>query len=200
MSPPAEHVDRRRVEADDPATARRPAAWRLGNLPLPEPYLLGIAAGAGLDRVRPWRLPGPAWAHQLAGWPLVVAGAHLVARSWAAAWQVDLAHPDRLVRAGPYAASRNPMYVGWALLHLGAGVVRGSGWIVAALPAAAAEVHRAVLREERALAAAFDADFGRYAAQVPRYLPRRPSRRDGRRGGTHRPKQMVRPDRTSSAL
>jgi hypothetical protein len=31
---------------------------RVQNVPVPEPYLLGIAAGARLQRVRAWRLPG----------------------------------------------------------------------------------------------------------------------------------------------
>lgn len=142
----------------------------MSNLPLPEPYLLGIAVGAWLHRRRPWILPGPRYVHHLVGWPLIAAGAGLVAWSWEAAWQVDLEHPDRLVTGGPYAVSRNPMYVGWALLHLGAGVVRGSGWIVAALPAAAAQVHRGVLGEERALGDMFAEQFGPYRAAVPRYL------------------------------
>jgi protein-S-isoprenylcysteine O-methyltransferase Ste14 len=139
-------------------------------VPLPEPYLLGIAAGAWLQRMRPWVLPAPRYVHRIVGWPLVAAGAHLALWSWRAAWQVDLEHPDRLVTSGPYEVSRNPMYVGWALLHLGTGLVRGSGWIVAAFPAAAAQVHREVLREERALGETFAADFGAYRAAVPRYL------------------------------
>lgn len=72
--------------------------------------------------------------------------------------------------SGPYAASRNPMYVGWALLHLGAGVVSGSAWVIATLPPAAGFVHRQVIREERTLAAMFNEEFRRYQAAVPRYL------------------------------
>jgi hypothetical protein len=30
--------------------------WRVQTVPVPEPYLLGIAAGAWLQRVRAWRL------------------------------------------------------------------------------------------------------------------------------------------------
>jgi hypothetical protein len=43
------------------------------------------------------------------------------------------------------------MYLGWALPQLGAALVRGSGWMIAAVPAAAALVHRAVRGEERML-------------------------------------------------
>jgi protein-S-isoprenylcysteine O-methyltransferase Ste14 len=93
---------------------------------------------------------------------------------------VQLADPAHLVTSGPYAVSRNPMYLGWALLQVGAGLVRGSRWMIAAVPVAAAFVHRDVRREERTLEDAFGDEFRRYRAAVPRYLPRwraRPPRR-----------------------
>jgi protein-S-isoprenylcysteine O-methyltransferase Ste14 len=163
-----------------PPVGRQPASWRLSNVPVPEPHLLGIAAGVLLHRLRPWVLPGSRNLHRLVGWPLIAAGTYLVVRSLAAASQVDLEHPDRLVTSGPYAVSRNPMYVGWALLHLGGGVAGGVGWIVATFPAAVGWVHREVLREERALGQDFGDELGRYRAAVPRYLPRwRSVRRKG---------------------
>ena len=96
-------------------------------------------------------------------------GTCLVARSWGAAGNVDLARPGRLLTTGPYAVRRNPMYVGWALLHLGIGLAAGSAWIVASLPVAVGFLHRQVLWEERALAQQFPVEFGRYRAAIPRY-------------------------------
>jgi len=107
--------------------------------------------------------------HRLVGWPLVAGGTYLVVRSVQATRQVRLAHPDRLVTTGPYAISRNPMYVGWALLHVGAGVAGGSGWSLAAFPAVTALVHQQVLREERDLGERFGYHFKRYRDAVPRY-------------------------------
>jgi protein-S-isoprenylcysteine O-methyltransferase Ste14 len=161
----------RRPSGTPPGRATRLRGLR--NVPLPEAYLLGIAAAVWLDRRRPLALPAPGYLHHLIGWPLAVAGARLIGRSWTAAMQVDLQHPARLVTGGPYAVSRNPMYVGWALLQLGAGLVRGSGWMIAAVPVAAAMVHRAVRREERTLDDAFGDEFRRYRATVPRYSPSR---------------------------
>jgi protein-S-isoprenylcysteine O-methyltransferase Ste14 len=139
-------------------------------VPLPEAYLLGIAAAVWLDRRGPLALPAPGYVRHLIGWPLAAAGARLIERSWTAAMQVDLAHPARLVTGGPYAVSRNPMYIGWAVLQLGAGLVRGSGWMIVAVPVAAAMVHRGVRREERTLDDAFGDEFRRYRATVPRYV------------------------------
>jgi isoprenylcysteine carboxyl methyltransferase (ICMT) family protein YpbQ len=136
-------------------------------VPLPKPYLLGIAASIWLDRSRPSALPGPRYLHHLAGWPLAIAGARLIERSWTAATQVKLAHPAQVVTSGPYAVSRNPMYLGWALLLLGVGVVRGSWWMISAVPAAAALVHRDVRGEERTLDDAFGEEFHKYQATVP---------------------------------
>jgi len=147
--------------------------WRVQNVPVPEPYLLGIAAGAWLQRLRPWRLPGPRSLNRVVGSSLVAAGTYLVARSMHAAGQVDLDRPDELVTSGPYAVSRNPMYLGWALLHLGAGVAACSSWILVAFPVGAEWVHRQILREERQLGERFPAEYGRYCGEVPRYLPSR---------------------------
>jgi protein-S-isoprenylcysteine O-methyltransferase Ste14 len=143
---------------------------RLRNVPLPEPYLLGITAGLSLQQIRPWRLPGPRLAYHLVGWPMLAAGTYVILRSLRAADVVQLVHPDQLVSSGPYEVSRNPMYVGWGLLHLGVGAARGSGWVVTTFPAAAAWIHHEVLREERALDARFGDEFKRYRAVVPRYF------------------------------
>jgi protein-S-isoprenylcysteine O-methyltransferase Ste14 len=128
-----------------------------------------------MHRIRPWPLPGPRLARKVAGWTLLAAGGHFVARSLRAASRVDLAQPERLVTTGVYATSRNPMYVGWALLHLGAGLIGGSAWALGTFPAATWLVHRQVLREERELAEMFRDQFARYRAAVPRYLPSRGS-------------------------
>jgi len=152
--------------------------WRPRNVPVPEAYLVGLAAGLAAHGLRPWPVPGPrGWRH-LVAWPLAIAGARLVAGAVRAAGAVDLARPDQLVVGGPYAHGRNPMYVGCALLGLAAGVLTRSGWILVAVPVAAAWTHVDVRKEERRLTEAFGAEFAAYRAAVPRYLGR--SRRRAR--------------------
>jgi protein-S-isoprenylcysteine O-methyltransferase Ste14 len=150
----------------------RAATWRPRNLPGPEAYVAGVAAALAAHRVWPWHLPGPkGWRHVVA-WPLAIAGTRLIAGAVRAAGTVDLEHPNGLVTGGPYAHSRNPMYVGCAMVGLAAGVMTRSGWMLAAVPVAAAWTHMDVLEEERRLATSFGAEFAAYRAAVPRYVGR----------------------------
>ena len=64
------------------------------------------------------------------------------------------------------------MYVGWWLIHLGVGVMRGSAWVAVTLPAAALVEHFGVLWEERTLEREFGEEFAEYRERVPRYLAR----------------------------
>jgi protein-S-isoprenylcysteine O-methyltransferase Ste14 len=183
-------VQNRNLGKDEVAAtraARRPS-W-VWNVPLPEPHLIGLAAELLLHRLHPCALPGNRRWHRTAGWPLVVAGSYLVIRSVQAAQTVDLEHPGRLVTKGPYAVSRNPMYLGWSLLHLGVSVARGSGWVVAVFPAVAAWMDHEIGLEERALGGRFGEEFSTYRGAVPRYLVkgghdrmRRPWQRPGTAG------------------
>ncbi len=82
---------------------------------------------------------------------------------------------ERLVTSGPFAFSRNPIYVGNMLLLVGGGIAFGSWWLVIAAPVAGFAMHRlAVLREERHLEARFGPAWRAYRDRVPRWvgLPR----------------------------
>jgi len=142
----------------------------LRNVPIPEASVAGIAVGLALEQVRPWRVrPVP----RAVGWAIVAAGSCVIGWALKAAGTTELAEPDGLVTGGPYALSRNPMYVGWTLLQLGAGVAGGSGWVLATLPAVGVALHRDVVREERRLEAEFGDEYRQYCAIVGRYLPGR---------------------------
>jgi len=79
----------------------------------------------------------------------------------------------RLVTDGPYAFTRNPIYLGNTIVLLGLGLMLENPWLLAAAPVAAvATDHLAARREEAHLAAKFGAEFAAYAARVPRWLGR----------------------------
>lgn len=147
----------------------------LHNLPVPPWQVVGMITSGLLDGIRPAYLPGPRTAQRATGSALMLAGCAIT--GWALverrrhAEQFDLDRPPSLVMTGPYAASRHPMYVGWWLIHLGFGVLRGSTWVLVTVPSAVLLEHPAVLAEESRLAQEFGNEFVRYAERVPRYLP-----------------------------
>ena len=145
-------------------------AWRWGNVPIPEAHLVGLGAGILLQVVTPWSLPWPGWAGQGCGWPLILAGLWLAAWAVRAAADVDLDRPGQLVDRGPYAFSRNPMYLAWTLGYVGIALVAGSAWPLLLLPGVLAVTHLEVLREERSLERRFGAAYRSYRASVRRYL------------------------------
>jgi protein-S-isoprenylcysteine O-methyltransferase Ste14 len=149
---------------------RTRAAWRWANVPLPEPHLFGLGAGLVLQLVAPWRLPWPAWVGRAVGVPLLLAGLALAAWAVRAAAEVDLARPGQLVRGGPYAVSRNPMYLAATAVYAGIALVAGAAWPLVLLPAVLLATHLVVTREERSLEARFGAGYRSYKASVRRYL------------------------------
>jgi protein-S-isoprenylcysteine O-methyltransferase Ste14 len=143
----------------------------LRNLPIPKPYLAALAGGGLMHRMRPLML-GARGGRVAIGGTLVAGSLALIGWALRVTRDVDLEHPDHLVTTGPYARSRNPMYLAWALLATGVALLRNSGWLLVSVPVAAALVHRDVLREERELAGRDPEAFRRYTAAVPRYVPR----------------------------
>jgi len=145
-------------------------SWRWNNIPLPEPHMVGILASGVLHLARPWRLPGSKRLYSGGGWALVGAGVAISASAVRAASDVDLEQPSTLISTGPYAISRNPMYVGWTLLYLGGALITRNAWMIASLPLVTGVIHRDVLREEHTLEQAFGEDYARYRKLVRRYL------------------------------
>lgn len=82
-----------------------------------------------------------------------------------------------LVTTGPFALSRNPIYLGNSLLLAGVGVAFGNAWfLLAAVVAARLVTLLAIRREEAHLAARFGAAWTAYAARTPRWLRLWPGR------------------------
>src|SRR3712207_3850378 len=121
------------------------SSWRWNNIPLPEPHMVGILASGALHLARPWRLPGSRRLYSCASWTVVGAGVAISASAVRAVFDVDLERPSTLVPSWPFAISRNPMYVGWTLLYLGAALITRNAWMVASLPVVAGAIHQDVL-------------------------------------------------------
>lgn len=93
---------------------------------------------------------------------------------WLRAYAAGYLHKQEVLTVtGPYAHTRNPLYLGSAILALGAGVATKS-WISAAiLVLYFAVVYSVVMRrEEGELLGHHGAAFQAYAADVPLFLPR----------------------------
>jgi protein-S-isoprenylcysteine O-methyltransferase Ste14 len=99
-----------------------------------------------------------------------VAAAGLALRAYAAG---HLAKNQRLATSGPYAYTRNPLYLGSALMGAGF-VVAGGSWILAlaCLILFAGVYWPVIRREEEYLRREFGAVYDGYAQRVPLFLPR----------------------------
>lgn len=80
----------------------------------------------------------------------------------------DGAH--RVVDTGPYAAVRNPLYVGNIVLFTGLGVMAWP-WALLAAPLLALHYHFIVRWEEANLRQKLGAAYVEYCSRVPRWLP-----------------------------
>jgi protein-S-isoprenylcysteine O-methyltransferase Ste14 len=109
------------------------------------------------------------------GVPVALIG--LAIRAWAAGC---LAKNQKLAIAGPYAYTRNPLYLGTLLVAAGLVVAARNVWLGILFAAVFVFVYLPVIElEEQHLRRLFP-DYQQYAADVPMLLPRlTPARSDG---------------------
>ncbi len=77
-----------------------------------------------------------------------------------------------LTVTGPYAFTRNPLYLGSMLIAFGFALASRSIWIALALAVLFALIYIPVIRSEEAFLRSKFAGFEAYASRVPRLLPR----------------------------
>jgi protein-S-isoprenylcysteine O-methyltransferase Ste14 len=138
---------------------------------------VAVAAALGAALLLHWLLP----VRLLAGWPgigALLVGLAVVLAGWAVVvmaeartgiptWQAATA----LVTHGPFAWSRNPIYLAMVLLMAGVALAWGSLWALLAAAAVAAVLDRGVIaREEPYLVARFGAPYEAYRGRVRRWL------------------------------
>jgi len=147
------------------------------------------------------RLQGNCWGKAVASWPAVARRIRVPSGFLLAALYLWLAKPDsrsltlgsvfiilglalralasghlnkneQLATTGPYAFTRNPLYLGSVIMALGFAIVARSFWIALILIIVFVGIYLPVIRaEENYLAERFP-EFLDYARQVPRFVPK----------------------------
>jgi protein-S-isoprenylcysteine O-methyltransferase Ste14 len=89
----------------------------------------------------------------------------------AAAKDRDIEKPTEIISSGPYAFSRNPMYVAWTLIYLAIALLVNAWWLIVLLPVLILFTHYFVVRqEERQLEQQFGEPYRQYRSRVRRYV------------------------------
>lgn len=139
-------------------------------------YLAGVLLGLWLGPRVPLRFP--------LSWPLysivgVVLGAVALALlAWGVATfrrageQLDPHTPTvRILTGGPYRWTRNPLYLGLAVMQVAIGTSLQNAWIVLlTAPVAAVITWGVIVREERYLERKFGDEYRRYRDSVRRWI------------------------------
>jgi protein-S-isoprenylcysteine O-methyltransferase Ste14 len=79
---------------------------------------------------------------------------------------------ESLATSGPYAYTRNPLYLGSLLMGLGFCLAARSWWVFALLLLLFSVIYLPVIRDEENFLRARFSEFDEYARHVPRMLPR----------------------------
>lgn len=118
-------------------------------------------------------LARPQFATLVIGGTVAVCG--LLVRAWASG---HIHKNDTLAVSGPYAYSRNPLYLGTFILGVGFSIAAAGGWLLFGVlgglfAALFLGIYLPVMRVEAlTLAELFGEDYKRYAAAVPLLFPR----------------------------
>ena len=83
---------------------------------------------------------------------------------------IDTEHPDKLITAGIFAFSRNPIYVAFAFILLGQFLIFSNWILLVYIGAGVWLFHRQVLREEDYLKQHYGKEYLAYCDQVRRYF------------------------------
>jgi protein-S-isoprenylcysteine O-methyltransferase Ste14 len=77
-----------------------------------------------------------------------------------------------LTTSGPYAHTRNPLYLGSIIIGCGFAAASRNPWVAAGLVILFFAIYLPVIRSEEAFLRGTFPDFDRYATEVPRLFPR----------------------------
>ena len=112
-------------------------------------------------------LARPTWRFLALGAVVVVPG--LLIRALASG---HVRKNEALATSGPYAYTRNPLYLGSILIGIGFALAARSWWIGAALLVMFVAIYVPVIRDEESFLRATFPEFDEYSQRVPRMIPR----------------------------
>ncbi len=152
-------------------TLARAIGPHLANTPIPETFVASLVLGGLLHALARRPITRQGQTLRLQGIGVLALGLLLNAWAMFAVRQIRIDQPERLITSGPYAHSRNPMYLGWGLCSLGVAALANSCWLLAGTLAAGLYHHLIEIpKEEAALQARFGEIYHAYRRKVPRYL------------------------------
>jgi len=143
--------------------------------PPPLVFLGNLVAALVLNWFLPIPAPWPVQARLLGGVLIVgglLLGGFAVSRMHAARTSPDPDQPTTsLIIEGPYRLTRNPIYLGFALIILGGTFLAGTLWGMFLAPFLVATVTRVIIRaEEQYLQATFAGRYSEYRSRVRQWL------------------------------
>ena len=145
-------------------------------MPWPPIIFIGtVVVGLVLEGFAPWPL-GFAAPRRALGVAMIALGLGLDVWAMATMRRAEtniLPHraAGKLIDYGPFAISRNPIYLGNTLAVLGIAGALNTGWLVLATVACAGLVYAlAIRREEAHMALMFGPAWDRYCARTPRWI------------------------------
>jgi protein-S-isoprenylcysteine O-methyltransferase Ste14 len=112
-------------------------------------------------------LARPSWRWMALGAGLIIPG--LLIRALASG---HVQKNEQLATTGPYAYTRNPLYLGSLVLAVGFAVAARSWWIGGIVITLFLAIYLPVIRSEESFLRDHFPEFNEYARQVPRLLPR----------------------------
>jgi protein-S-isoprenylcysteine O-methyltransferase Ste14 len=122
--------------------------------------------GNGTIRFEPWFLPLLAWGYL----QYKLVGRYRLSLGGGGPGMKTM--PERLVTGGPYAYTRNPMYLGHILFLVGLALTLHSELGATIAVASAVFFHVRVTRDEQRLREFFGEPYAEYCARVKRWIPR----------------------------
>ena len=143
--------------------------------PPPLIFVLGLLAGWWLERKYPL-VHLPTYVAVAVGIVLISRGFTIARAGARAVWKanssiIPMRPTTAIVADGPYAGSRNPMYLGMVFIYIGVAFLMQSAWALILLPLVILGMNWLVIaKEEKYLAGKFGESYLAYKSKVRRWI------------------------------